>query len=170
MRELWLIRHAKSSWKQADVDDSDRPLSSRGREDAPQLGNTLAKLVAGGPDLVISSPALRALSTATALCHVLKIPDERLRTDRRLYNAAEADLLEVIHDLPASAYCVFLVGHNPSMHDLCESCSGLVIPKFGTSYAARFAGELSAWTAFLPGRLKFMGIQSPAEVESGLDR
>ena len=63
MKTLFLIRHAKSSWDDTALPDKDRPLADRGRRDAPKMGKRLAKRDVK-PDLILSSPARRALTTA----------------------------------------------------------------------------------------------------------
>jgi phosphohistidine phosphatase len=116
MKKLFIIRHAKSSWDNMDLRDFDRPLNERGLKDAPYMGKRL-KEHGIHPDLMVSSPAVRALATCRALARELDYPEDKIRIDKRLYHAAEEQLLTVLkecrkfHD-PA---VLVVVGHNPGL-------------------------------------------------------
>ena len=115
-RELLLLRHGKSDWS-ADVDDFHRPLKDRGKRGAQRIGVWLAqqKMV---PDLIITSPAERALVTAQKACKAMGYGDTGIQRDQRIYEAVVDDLLAVLGDCPQDAGRVMLVGHNPGMEDL----------------------------------------------------
>jgi phosphohistidine phosphatase len=115
-REIWLLRHAKSDWGTGVRTDFERPLSRRGREDAPRLGAWMADegLV---PDLVVTSPARRAEETLALVLEGLEAAPP-VRRDERIYDAGVGDLLEVLRGLPEEAERVLLVGHNPGLEDL----------------------------------------------------
>lgn len=117
MKRLLLVRHAKSSWKDAALADSDRPLNGRGKRDAPRMGK---KLSGRGmkPDLILSSPATRALVTARIIAKELGYRRKHIVVDDRLYPGEADDLLEVIHGLDDDQECVLLFGHNPGLSDL----------------------------------------------------
>jgi len=114
--ELLLLRHGKSDWK-TDTDDFHRPLKDRGKRGAQRIGVWLLqqKLI---PDLVIASPAERALVTAEKCCKVMGIPASRIRQDNRIYLAEPGRLMEVLADCPEEAHRVMLVGHNPGLEML----------------------------------------------------
>ena len=116
-RELLILRHAKSDWTDGAADDFDRPLSGRGRRDAPRVGVWLkhAGLV---PDQVLSSPARRARQTASAVCKALGIPKAAITWDPAIYEASRAGLLGVLAGCPPTADRVLLIGHNPGLEDL----------------------------------------------------
>ena len=117
MKILTLIRHAKSSWKYAGLDDMDRPLNRRGNRDAPLMGEFLA---ARGcrPDTIFTSPALRALRTAEAIAAGIDYAQRRIVLDARLYHADTDDLLDAVKSMDASLGWVACVGHNPGLTDL----------------------------------------------------
>ena len=98
MKTLFLIRHAKSSWEDTALADKDRPLSDRGRRDAPKMGKRLAKRDVK-PDLILSSPARRALTTAEIIAKKLDYKRKDIVVEDRLYSGAVHDLLKVIHKL-----------------------------------------------------------------------
>ena len=115
-RELLLLRHGKSDWS-IDVDDFHRPLKDRGKRGAQRIGVWLAqqKMV---PDLIVTSPAERALVTAQKACKAMGNGDAGIQRDRRIYEAVVDDLLAVLGDCPQDAGRVMLVGHNPGLEDL----------------------------------------------------
>ena len=121
-RTLFLVRHAKSSWDDVALPDEERPLADRGKRDAPMMGKRLAKRQVK-PDLILSSPARRALSTAEIIAKELNFRAEDIVVDERLY-ATEADmLLGVIGELSDKLTCVMLFGHNPEFADLAQRLS-----------------------------------------------
>ncbi len=129
MKYLTVIRHAKSSWDQPGLADHDRQLNERGRKAAPAVGAFLNKTYFGGgesppliprPDRLVSSTALRALSTAQIVREIMGLPTEILMLDSRLYLAEAAQLLNVVRDLDESWQHVVLFGHNPGMHEFAE--------------------------------------------------
>ena len=94
MKTLFLIRHAKSSWDDPALSDKDRPLGDRGRRDAPRMGKRLAKRDVK-PDLILSSPARRALTTAEIIAKKLDYKRKDIVVDTRLYASTVDGLLNV---------------------------------------------------------------------------
>jgi phosphohistidine phosphatase len=142
MRTLYLLRHAKSSWKDDSLKDFDRPLKRRGREAAEQIGKVLAAEKLKSP-LIISSPAARARET-TAL--VLKSAGLKLepRFDERIYEADVRTLLEVIESIPDKATTAMLVGHNPGFENLLSYLTG-DDRHMPTAALARIEFEVESW-------------------------
>jgi phosphohistidine phosphatase len=144
MRTLILVRHAKSSWNEPGVPDRDRPLNERGERDAPRMGARLAKHGVK-PDLIVTSPAVRALATAKIMAGKLDYKRGDIRVDDRLY-AAEADtLLHVIRELGDPPRCVMLVGHNPEMTELAHRLSSR-ITHMPTCAVAVFSFKAKSWS------------------------
>ena len=117
MKTLVLVRHAKSSWKDASLADRDRSLNKRGKRDAPRMGRRLADLV-GTPDLIVSSPATRAMETARIIAEEVGYPVDGIREDERIYEAGPAGILDVVRGLEDEMDRVVLFGHNPGLTDL----------------------------------------------------
>src|SRR5690242_21738198 len=117
MKTLFLIRHAKSSWDDTALPDKDRPLNDRGKRDAPKMGKRLAKRDVK-PDLILSSPAKRALTTAKIIAKKLEYKFTDIVVNDRLYAGAAHDLLNVIHRLGDRPKRVILFGHNPELTEL----------------------------------------------------
>lgn len=117
MKTLTILRHAKSSWDNPALIDFDRPLNKRGERDAPEMGRRM--LGAGiRPSLVISSPALRAWSTAKIVAAELSYPAEFLQREKDLYHASADRLFDVIARQDEGFNNMLLVAHNPGLTDL----------------------------------------------------
>jgi len=116
MKTLYILRHAKSSWEFEELSDHDRPLNKRGRNDAPLMGQELA---ARGvqPTLVISSSAVRALTTAALVSKELEYEPDDIVVDERIYGAGKEDLLEVVQETAADVDYLLLVGHNDAISE-----------------------------------------------------
>lgn len=146
MRTLTLIRHAKSSWKDSKLDDFDRPLNKRGKDNAPMMGRLLNE--AGVRfDLITTSPALRALTTARLIARELGYPETRLLRNPRLYGASASRLLEIVHGLPDDQHEVALVAHNPGLTELCNYLCGERIDNLPTCAVAAIRFDIDAWAA-----------------------
>lgn len=122
MKSLLLMRHAKSSWSEADLPDHDRPLNERGRKDAPRMGKLLRR-EGVLPGLIISSTALRARTTAELAAQACGYTGEVLLTDA-LYNAAPAAYLTLAQGVADEVECLMLVGHNPGLEELVLGLTG----------------------------------------------
>ena len=122
MKRLTLVRHSKSDWSLPGQQDWDRALNKRGQRDAPEMARRLRarKLK---PDVILSSPAVRALATATIMARELKVAASIVRQDERLYLAGPADMLAVIRELGGSARHLMVFGHNPGITDFANRLS-----------------------------------------------
>lgn len=123
MKTLFLLRHAKSSWKDQALPDFERPLNDRGRKAAALIGSFIAKQNVT-IDLVISSPAVRARQTIDLVLKTARrSPD--LRFDQRVYEATPTRLLEITSQIEDDRKSVMLVGHNPGMEKLLTLLVGI---------------------------------------------
>lgn len=116
MKTLLVLRHAKSSWKDASQSDHDRPLNNRGLQTAPRMGRLMAnrRLI---PDLVLSSTARRAQDTATLVTEACGYEDV-VETQPELYLATPAEWLAVLRGVSTRSERVLVVGHNPGLEEL----------------------------------------------------
>ena len=113
MKSLYLVRHAKSSWKNPNLDDFERPLNKRGRKNAPFMGKVLKKLKVA-PDLVISSPANRAATTARIIAAAINYPLKNIRYSEAIYEFGENALIHVVKQIDDTVNKAMVVGHNPA--------------------------------------------------------
>jgi phosphohistidine phosphatase len=145
MKRLTLVRHAKSDWSLPGQADWDRPLNRRGQRDVPDMARRLRSRRLK-PELILSSPAVRALTTATVMARELKVPAAHVLQDERLYLASPADLLAVIRDLGGEARHLMVFGHNPGLTECANRLSaGDHIDNLPTCgvFTAHF--DLDAW-------------------------
>jgi phosphohistidine phosphatase len=143
MKTLYLVRHAKSSWKYPELDDFERPLNKRGRRDAPLMGKVLAKRGVA-PDLIVTSPANRAAMTARIIAHGLGFALERIRFTESAYTADYEDYLEILEQVDEGVAAVMLVGHNPGLTRLANSVADHPVGNIPTS--AVYCAELDIET------------------------
>ena len=122
MKILLLLRHAKSSWDNSDLADHDRPLNGRGRRDAPRMGQLLAQHDLT-PDLIVTSAARRAATTAELVALAAEYPGDIHYTDE-LYLADPETFLDVARDTPDAVARLMLVGHNPGIEELVSALTG----------------------------------------------
>lgn len=114
MKILTLVRHAKSSWEDSKISDRERPLNKRGEHDAPMMGK---RVVAAGirPSLILSSPAVRAWTTAKIIAQEIGYPREFLQRENSLYLASLDNIIDVLIAQDAEFNSVMIVGHNPGI-------------------------------------------------------
>ena len=117
MKHLYLIRHAKSSWDHPHLEDMKRPLSNRGKQDAPFMGNRLREMGVQ-PDLIISSPAKRAYKTARKIAKQVSFPRKKIIINDQIYLNGSQALFNLVKGLDEQFKTVFLVGHNPDITSL----------------------------------------------------
>lgn len=114
MKYLYIVRHAKSSWRDSSITDFERPLNSRGKRDAPFMGS-LMREKGVKPDLLLSSPAKRAEKTCIIISKELRYPEEKIKYDDRIYEAGISDLTKVIGQVDDDVESLMIFGHNPGL-------------------------------------------------------
>ncbi|MRR57350.1 MAG: histidine phosphatase family protein [Deltaproteobacteria bacterium] len=150
MKELTLVRHAKSSWKDRDLADFDRPLNARGKSDAPLMGRRLA---ARGrrPDLVLSSPAKRALATLKKIAQEVGFSERDIVTDSRAYEAGAHELLSLVRGIDDAHHDVLLCGHNPGLTDFSNLITNRIIDNIPTCGVVSIRFPFDSWREVRPG-------------------
>lgn len=149
-KKLYLVRHAKSSWENLSIKDFDRPLNERGMRDAPRMGKRFKEREIT-VDLMISSPALRAISTCHEIAAILGYPLERIKTDQRLYHASEESLYTILRQTDDRFGVVMAFGHNPGFTDFANSLLSehlMNIPTCGIVGSTLF---IDSWSNMMPG-------------------
>ena len=145
MKRLYLVRHAKSSWSNPELRDFDRPLNKRGKRDAPFMGK-LIKEKGVKPDLIITSPARRALRTAEYFAEELSYPKEKIIRDENLYEAGVKDIVKVISDFGTDSETLMIFGHNHVLTDFCNSISDKFIDNIPTSAVVSLIPGTGQWS------------------------
>ncbi|MCF6310176.1 MAG: histidine phosphatase family protein [Sulfurimonas sp.] len=119
MKKLYIIRHAKSSWKDMELDDYNRPLNKRGKANAPFMGSILKKQKVQ-PDIIISSPVLRAKTTAKIIAKEVKYSKKIVFRDD-MYESSPSRLHKILTKIDDKHSIAFLFGHNPELNMLAEN-------------------------------------------------
>jgi phosphohistidine phosphatase len=156
MKTLYLVRHAKSSWKYPDLDDFERPLNKRGRKSAPLMGKILEKLKVT-PDLVISSPANRAAMTARIIADKIKYPLDKIRYSEAIYEFSESALIHVVKQIDDAVNKAMVVGHNPAINGMANYIADQSISNIPTCGVFCVDLDISSWAKIFEhcGKLKF---------------
>jgi len=146
MKTLLLMRHGKSDWSASDG-DFDRPLTKRGWDDAPMVGRMLADahLI---PDRVLTSPAVRAWTTAKLVAGAGEFPDEPVKAGG-LYESTADECLELLRRQSGKDDIVMVVGHNPTLEDLVEALCGARV-RLPTAAVACLDAEIDDWQDLSP--------------------
>jgi phosphohistidine phosphatase len=163
MKTLMLLRHAKSSWDNASLDDFERPLNDRGRKAAATVGKYLADRNAS-IDLIISSPAVRTRETIER-SNLESIAAET-RFDQRIYEASSARLMEVVSQIDEDRKAVLLVGHNPGMEELLLLLTGIE-ERMQTAALATIVLDVKRWDRVAPGKGTLESLIRAKELKSG---
>jgi phosphohistidine phosphatase len=156
MKTIYLVRHAKSSWKYPNLDDFERPLNKRGRKNAPFMGKILKKLKVT-PDLVISSPANRAAMTARIIAAAINYPLENIAYSEAIYEFSEDALIRVINKIDNGVNSSMVVGHNPAINGLANYIGDQPISNVPTCGVYCVDLDISSWAKIYEhcGKLKF---------------
>jgi phosphohistidine phosphatase len=149
MKTLFLIRHAKSSWNNANLTDFERGLNDRGLRDAPFMADLLKKNGVK-PDLMFVSTAKRTRLTAEYFVKSLGIEDTNLIFEETIYEAAPRTILSLIQGIDERKSIVLLVGHNPAMTDVANFFSKKFIDNVPTCGILKIEAAIDNWGDFLP--------------------
>ena len=164
MKTLYLLRHAKSSWKDEGLADIDRPLNPRGKRATRTLAAFFTK-VKIEPDVIISSPAVRARQTIERILRLTKSKNKP-RFDERIYEAPADRLVNVLTGIEKTAKSVLMVGHNPGMEELLTRLTGRS-ERMQTGALAKITfGE--NWPSSGTERGKLEWVVRPKELETDL--
>lgn len=135
MKELIIIRHAKSDWENSSLKDFDRPLNKRGIANAPEMAERLVKRKIY-PDLIVSSPALRAITTANYFADAWKIDRNNIKLAPEIYEANKETIFKTITQFNDNYNRIAVFGHNPGLTDLINYLNGHIyeMPTCGVCY------------------------------------
>ena len=163
MKTLFLLRHAKSSWKDDNLDDIDRPLKKRGLGDAQMIGKVIRQKEISF-DQIVSSPAERAKQT-TQLVAMSAGSQAEIKYDERIYEAGMRRLLTLISRLDNAANSVLLVGHNPGFEELLKTLTGEA-HSMPTAALAGIEFELDDWSQVKARTGKLTLLLTPRELRN----
>lgn len=144
MKKLTLIRHAKSSWDDSTLGDFDRPLNKRGERDLPAMAQRVRDfgLV---PDRLLTSGAVRALTTAEALAGALQLNNEQVLVQPELYACSYQTLLHQLQQQSDQWHHLMVVGHNPGLESLGYLLTHERLAKFPTAAVLHIHLGITRW-------------------------
>ena len=157
MKKLTLVRHAKSSWDNPELSDFDRPLNKRGKRDLPEMAERL--VIRGiAPDLILSSGARRALSTAEQVAQAQDYPVDHILEIPELYHARVETLINLLQGQSDHYRHLMVVGHNPTLEMAGYFLTHEKIARFPTSGVMHIALSVTSWEELAEscGTLEFL--------------
>lgn len=162
MKRLVIIRHAKSSWGNALLEDFDRPLNERGKKDAPLMAKRLKEKKVL-PDVMITSPAKRANSTCKKFAKIFEVDKKNIWKEPKLYHASENVILKLAKEIDEKYNVVFIFGHNPGLTNFVNYTSNLEIDNIPTCGIAVL--EVSNWKKLGKEKAKAVYFDYPSNIK-----
>jgi phosphohistidine phosphatase len=162
MKTVYFIRHAKSSWSDFSLKDSERPLNKRGLRDAPFM----AKLFVAKerhPDIIHSSPAVRAYTTAKYFAQALSKTEEDVQQDPKLYLGDEDYIINKIQETSSEADTICFFGHNPTTTHMANIFHEDYIPNVPTAAIVKIQADIADWKHFTPDTASFVTMHYPKQ-------
>ena len=163
-KDLYLIRHASSNEKEPDQKDIDRTLSTDGIQEATRVGHHF-KQEGIQPDIIITSPAVRALGTATLIAEQLKYNTDQIHENDELYVASVRTLLQVVNNLKTEWNKVFIITHNPAVSYLAEYITGSEVGSMAAGGFAHIRTAAKEWMEVSEGIGDLIEYRDPKSLE-----
>lgn len=160
MKTLFLVRHAKSSWESAGVDDFDRPLNDRGKQDAPEMAKRLKKKGIL-PGVFISSPAKRAHKTAKYFAETFGVEKEEILLVEKLYLAPVSAFMETIATIDDKHKSAVVFSHNPGITEFANVLTSVKIDNMPTCSIFAVQADTENWKDFLREEKNFLFFDYP---------
>jgi len=160
MKTLILVRHAKSSWDQIGLADFDRPLTERGKKDAPEMAKRL-KQKGIELDYLVSSTAKRARKTAKYFAEAFGFKKDGIKLSDELYNATHTAFLKVVAEIDDKNNSVALFSHNPGISEFASSLTNVRVDDMPTCAMFALQIETENWKDFSKAGKKFLFFDYP---------
>jgi len=164
MKQLLLIRHAKSSWNDPSQNDVDRPLNKRGKKDAPKMAERLLdkKIKI---DAFLSSPAERALDTCIYFAKAYDVKKKEIIQIPELYNAQVENFYKVVSEVDNSFDAIALLSHNPGITEFVNELTDVHIDDMPTCSIFAVKADIKKWEEFTEGEKLFWFFDYPKLTE-----
>lgn len=164
MKKILLVRHAKSSWDNIAQKDFDRPLNDRGHRDAPRMAKRLLKMDIA-IDALVSSPAVRALTTAEYFAEAYDIKKKKIVAEPSLYLAEPKVFAEIISTLDDDHKTVAIFSHNPGITEFAASLTTARIDDMPTCAVFAVKADTKHWKDFMSAEKTFWFFDYPKNEE-----
>ncbi|HEX6124455.1 MAG TPA: histidine phosphatase family protein [Pyrinomonadaceae bacterium] len=167
MKTLFVLRHAKSSWDDPDLSDLDRPLNHRGKVAAPFMGDLMAR---NGflPDVILSSPAIRARETARLVKEGGDLPGDITEVEE-IYEAIPKTLRRIVSGIDDRFRSAMIVGHNPGMEGFVRLLTGKLKP-MPTAALAVIELDIATWSEIADGSGKLHHLIRPKDEMKAMEK
>ena len=163
MKTFFLVRHAKSSWDNTSLRDIERPLNERGLNDAPLMAK-LMKSKGVKPDLLVSSPAIRALTTAAYFKNELGVEGEDLWVRDEIYEAMSGVIVDLVNRLPEDCETAMIFGHNPTFTNVASMFTEKYIDNIPTCGVVKIQSKANSWPEVSNQNSEVVELYFPKEV------
>jgi phosphohistidine phosphatase len=163
MKQVTIVRHAHAEKHGADIEDFERRLDKRGRKEAEQMAE-LAHALGVRADYIVSSPAVRAISTAKEFARSLGYPLQKIRHDDRIYLGERTTLVAILRATPASCRHALIFGHNPGMSRLAAWLAGDdTIGELPPAALCTVKADIDAWAEIAAGVFEKVRLRWPED-------
>lgn len=166
MKTLWLVRHAKSSWNIEGLHDIDRPLNERGYNDAHEMARRIRRKIQGEV-LLISSPAIRAISTALIFSRHIGIDPSEILIRQNLYETGSEQYIAALASVETSHREVFMFGHNPVISETAGILTGATIEEMPTAGVVGIGFGEGSWKKCVQEAGKLVFYDFPKNIPQG---
>jgi phosphohistidine phosphatase len=165
MKQLLLVRHAKSSWDDPSLSDFDRPLNDRGKKDAPEMAKRLSDKKVK-IDRFVSSPAKRARQTCKYFAKQFDVKKKNVVLEPKLYEATEGTFYEVVKSLKDKWDSVAIFSHNPGITGFANSLTTTRVDDMPTCSVFAIKVDSKKWKDFREAKKEFLFLDYPRNEES----
>jgi phosphohistidine phosphatase len=163
MKKLFIVRHAKSSWSDPNLDDFDRPLNKRGKKAGKEMGRRLAERNIHA-DALITSPAKRALATAKLIAKQISFSKKNIIKEPLFYEASNVDFLTVIKKMDDEVSTLMIFSHNPGLTALTNYLSGTDIYNIPTCGIAEIDFDINSWKEIGESKGQLVSFDYPKKI------
>ncbi len=167
MKKIYLIRHAKSSWKEEGKSDFERGLNKRGKEDLIFMAERLHSFGVM-PDLILSSPAKRAKKTAQGIAKIIGYDQNNISYQESLYDSSYSSYRYLLDSLDERYNSVFIVAHNPTITEVGEILSGAILTNMPTCSIVCIEFDIKSFKEIEEGKGKILFFDYPKKHRSSL--
>ena len=161
-KTIFLIRHSKATHEYSQINDSDRPLTEKGCHDTEKM-SLILKDHTNSVDLILTSTAVRAYSSALIYCKHLDYHPNNIKLEKNLYMTGSKDMLAILKKLDEKINSVIIIAHNPGIERLAKLLTGIESLHFTTSGIAMIGSKIKNWSELDSGSCNLLSYRHPKE-------
>ncbi len=161
-KKLIIVRHSKSSWKDSSLDDFNRPLNKRGKEDGPIISNYLSKKT-NFIDFLHSSSSVRTFETSKFFTERIKFG--KVKYDDSLYHSSSGSILNLIKNYSNEYSSVMLIAHNPGLTHLINQITNISLDNLPTTGLAEIHFSCNKWNEISSKNSNLIDLKFPKQLK-----